>query len=115
MLHWRLGMRDHLWLWVLGMVLGTSHVKGRLRLAGKVDSEFAEGALLAWQAGVSSIVCHWKRCLYLASIRSICVVLKGYRCRRHVGTCMYPSVTKTPYAAKRFCFCSGETDCLYPL
>lgn len=31
------------------MVLGTPHVvKGRLRLAGKVDSEFAEGALLAW-------------------------------------------------------------------
>ena len=51
-------MRDHLWLWVLGMMLGTSHVKGRLRLAGKVDSEFAEGALLAWQAGVSGIVCH---------------------------------------------------------
>lgn len=49
MLHWRLGMRDHLWLWILGMVLGTPHViKGRLRLAGKVDSEFAEGALLAW-------------------------------------------------------------------
>lgn len=50
MLHWRLGMRDYLWLWILGMAawLGTSHVKWRLRLAGKVDSEFAEGALLAW-------------------------------------------------------------------
>lgn len=81
MLHRRLGMRDHLWLWVLGKaaLLGTSHVKGRLRLAGKVDSEFAESALLAWQAGVSVMVCHWKRCLYLASMRSICVVLKGYR------------------------------------
>ncbi len=50
MLHWRLGMRDHLWLWILGMaaLLSTPHVKGRLRLAGKVDSEFAESALLAW-------------------------------------------------------------------
>lgn len=50
MLHWRLGMRDHLWLWILGMaaLLSTPHVKGRLRLAGKVYSEFAESALLAW-------------------------------------------------------------------
>ena len=50
MLHLRLGVRDHLWLWILGMaaLLGTSYVKGRLGFAGKVDSEFAEGALLAW-------------------------------------------------------------------
>lgn len=63
----------------MATLLGTPHIKGRLRLAGKVDSEFAEGALLAWQAGVGAMVCHWKRCLYLASMRSICAVLKGYR------------------------------------
>lgn len=81
MLRWRLGLHDHLRLWIWGMadVLDTPYVRGRLRLAGKVDSELAEGALLAGQAGVSGWVCHWKRSLYLASMSSICAVLKGYR------------------------------------
>lgn len=73
-------LHDHLWLCILGMaaLLDTPYVEGRLRLAGKVDSELTERALLAWQAGVSGWVCHWKRCFYLASMSSSCVVLKGY-------------------------------------
>lgn len=63
----------------MAALLDTPNVKGRLCLAGKVDSELAEGALLTWQAGVSGWVCHWKRSLYLASMSSVCVALNVYR------------------------------------
>lgn len=81
MFRWRLGTQDHLWLCILGMaaLLDTPYVRRRLGLAGKVDSELAKGALLAWQASVSGWVCHWRRWLYLASMSSLCVVLNGCR------------------------------------